>query len=87
MAGTPPLEGKSSAARDAHASGDIEPLRERRPYMRDRAYTLVGQLMCHDLKRRADTAAAVALLEAYARDPLVANPPVASRRRRHKKRR
>ena len=72
---------------DEHAKGEIEPLRERRPFMRDRAYTLVGQLMCHAPKRRADTAAAVALLDAYARDPLVANPPVASRRRRRKKRR
>ena len=87
LAGSPPLDGKSTEARAAHAGNDIEPLRQRRPFLRDRAYDLVGQLMCHDPEERAGTEAAVALLKAYASDPLVANPPKSSRRKRLRKRR
>lgn len=86
LAGVLPVEGKSAEARDAHAAGDVVPLRERRPYLRDRAYTVVSQLMRHDPARRADTAAAVALIEAYAKDPLVANP-IKSRKKRRRRRR
>jgi len=86
LAGSPPVQGKSADARQAHAEGDIDPLRERRPFMRDRAYAVVSQLMCHDPARRPDTAAAVALLEAYANDPLVATP-LKSRKKRRRRRR
>jgi len=82
LAGTAPVAGNSSEARQAHASGDVVPLKECRPYLRDRAYAVVNRLMAHDPRQRADTAAAVALLAAYENDPLVANPLRTKRRTR-----
>ena len=87
FAGAPPVEGASAEARAAHAAGDVRPLRERRPYLRDRAYAVVGSLMAHRPADRADAAAAVALLEEYAHDPLVANPPRSTKRRPRGRRR
>jgi serine/threonine-protein kinase len=84
LAGVPPVEGRSAEARRAHAEGDIVPLKERRAFLRDRAYAVVGRLLAHDPSQRADTAAAVALLAAYERDPLVANPLRKKRRKRRR---
>lgn len=85
LAGTAPVDGNSSEARQAHADGNIVPLKERRPYLRDRAYAVVGRLMAHQPRQRADTAAAVALLAAYENDPLVANPLRKKRRTRRRR--
>ena len=83
LAGAPPVEGTSAAAREAHAAGSVNPLKEARPYLRDRAHHVVALLMAREPFERSDPAAAVALLEAYANDPLVAQPL----RTRKKKRR
>ena len=74
LAGTPPVEGPSAEVRQRHGDGDVPSLKEVRPYLRDRAYSVIGHLLAHDPAKRADPAAAVALLEAYANDPLLANP-------------
>ena len=86
LAGSKPVEGTSAEARAAHAAGRITPLKERRPYLRDRAYAVVGRLMSRATKPRPDAAAAVALLEAYRNDPLVTRPPVRKKRRRRRRR-
>lgn len=86
LAGVAPVDGTSAEARAAHAAGEIKPLKEVRPYMRDRAYAVVGRLLAHEPRTRADTAAAVALLSAYENDPLVANPLQKRRRKRRKRR-
>jgi len=85
LSGKKPVEGNSARAREVHAAGLLRPLREVRPQMRDRAYAVVGRLLTHDPKKRPDTAAAVALLEAYRDDPLLARP-LRSRRLRHRRR-
>jgi serine/threonine-protein kinase len=87
FAGEPPVDAPSAEARAVHAAGEVPPLKERRPYLRDRAYAVVGRLMAHNPAKRADTAAAVALLEAYANDPLVAQPLKKKRRPRGRRRR
>ncbi len=86
LAGVPPVQGTSAEARAAHAAGEVAPLKDVRPYLRDRAYAVVGRLLAHDPRHRADTAAAVALLAAYENDPLVANPLQKGRRKRRKRR-
>jgi serine/threonine-protein kinase len=86
LAGTPPFVGSSAEARAAHAEGKLEPLNGRRPYLRDRAYAVVGNLMAHDPSRRADPDVAVGILEAYDADPLL-RTPLKSRKRRKRKRR
>jgi len=85
LAGVPPVLGNSAEARQAHAIRDIVPLKESRPYLRDRAYAVINRLMAHEPRQRADTAAAVALLAAYENDPLVANPLRKKRRTRRRR--
>jgi len=85
LAGAPPVEGPSAAARAAHARGDVVPLKERRPYLRDRAYNVVERLMAHRPGERASPAQAVVLLEEYANDPLVARPLKTRRRKRRRR--
>ena len=87
LAGTPPVDAPSAEARATHADGEFPSLKERRPYLRDRAYSVVSRLMAHQPTQRADTAAAVALLEAYSNDPLVAQPLRKKRRPRGRRRR
>jgi serine/threonine-protein kinase len=83
LAGVPPVEGASAEARAAHAAGRVRPLKEVRPFLRDRAHAVVGSLMTRDPGARPDAAGAVALLEAYLSDPLVAHPLRTRRRKRH----
>jgi serine/threonine-protein kinase len=85
LAGVPPVEGPSAEARAAHAAGRVPSLKERRPYLRDRAHAVVGRLMEHDPLRRVDPAAAVALLEAYQADPLVTRPLRTRKARRRRR--
>ena len=85
LAGAPPVDGPSALARAAHAKGDVVPLKERRPYLRDRAYAVVDRLMAHRPDDRASPAQAVALLEEYATDPLVARPPKKKKKRRRRR--
>ncbi|MEM8885826.1 MAG: protein kinase [Planctomycetota bacterium] len=87
LAGGPPVDAPSSEAREAHARGDVPLLKDRRPYLRDRAYSVVNRLLAHDPADRPDPAAAVALLEAYANDPLVANPLQSRKRKKTRRRR
>jgi serine/threonine-protein kinase len=87
LAGVPPVAGTSAEARAAHARGAVTPLKEARPFLRDRAYATVGALMRHDPRRRADPATAVALLEAYRRDPLVTRPPKKTKKKKKRRRR
>jgi len=82
LAGVPPVEGTSAEARAAHAAGRLRPLKDVRPFLRDRAYVVVGRLLSHDPAVRPDPAEAVAILEEYANDPLVARPLKTRRRRR-----
>jgi serine/threonine-protein kinase len=84
LAGSPPHDGPSAEARLAHAEGRIEPLRKRRPYLRDRAYTVVDRLMEREPERRADSAEAVDLCEAWSKDPLMRSPPTSRKRRRRR---
>jgi len=84
LAGISPVEGTSAEARAAHAEGRVRPLKEARPYLRDRAYAVVSRLMCHDPRQRANTAAAVSLLQAYQADPLASHPPISRKRRRRR---
>jgi len=85
LAGAPPVEGKSAEAREAHARGNVVPLKERRPYLRDRAYAVVDHLLAPNPRDRAGPAVAVALLEAYENDPLVTNPPRKKRKTRRRR--
>jgi len=87
LAGVPPVEGTSAEARAAHARGRVKPLKEAKPFLRDRAYATVSAFMRHDPRRRADPATAVSLLEAYRRDPLVTRPPKAKKKRKKRRRR
>jgi serine/threonine protein kinase len=87
LAGVAPVEGTSAEARAAHARGRVRPLKEAKPFLRDRAYATVGALMRHDPRRRADPATAIALLEAYRRDPLVTRPPQKKKKKKRRRRR
>ncbi len=84
LGGVPPVEGSSAEARAAHAQGRLRPLKDVRPFLRDRAYVTVGRLLSHDPAVRPDPAEAVAMLEEYVEDPLVTHP---LRTRRKKRRR
>lgn len=86
LAGQPVCDGESASAREAHANGTIPALKDCRAFLRDRAYSVVSRLMAHDPQRRADSAAAVTLLEAYSNDPLVA-APLRSRKKKRRRRR
>jgi serine/threonine-protein kinase len=85
LAGVPPVEGGSGEAREAHAAGRVRPLKEVRPFLRDRAHSVVASLMSHDPAQRPDAGGAVALLEAYANDPLVTRPLKTRRKRRRQR--
>ncbi len=74
LAGTPPAGREGGEARAAHAEGRFPSLKERRPFLRDRAHAVVSRLIQHDPVKRADPGAAVALLEAYQSDPLLTRP-------------
>ncbi len=87
LAGTPAIEGASSEVRRMHARGKVPPLRETRPYMRERAYTTVSRLMTYDPAKRPDPSAAVALLDAYANDPLLGKTITSRKKRRRRRRR
>jgi serine/threonine-protein kinase len=82
LAGALPVEGGSAEARAAHAAGNVRPLKEVRPFLRDRAHATVASLMTHHPAARPDAAQAIALFEAYMNDPLVARPLRTRRRRR-----
>jgi serine/threonine-protein kinase len=82
LAGAPPVDGTSAEARAAHAKGRLRPLKDARPFLRDRAYVTVGRLLSHDPAVRPDPAEAVAMLEEYANDPLVTNPLRTRRKKR-----
>jgi len=84
LAGVPPVEGTSAEARAANAAGRIRPLKDARSFLRDRAYVAVGRLLSHDPAVRPDPAEAVAILEEYANDPLVAHPLRTRRKRRRR---
>ena len=86
LACQPVCDGNSADARAAHAAGTTPSLKEIRPFLRDRAYAVVGCLTAHDPQQRADSAASVALLEAYSNDPLVATPLRAAKKRRRRRR-
>jgi serine/threonine protein kinase len=86
LAGEPVCEGNSAEARTAHAEGTIPPLKETRGFLRDRAYAVVSRLLKHDPRQRVDSAAAVALLEAYSNDPLVAAPLRPGKKKRRRRR-
>jgi serine/threonine protein kinase len=82
LAGVPPVEGASAEARAAHAEGRLRPLKDVRPFLRDRAYVTVGRLLSHDPAVRPEPPEAVAMLEEYATDPLVLRPLRTRRKRR-----
>jgi serine/threonine-protein kinase len=84
LAGMPPVEGHSAEARAANAEGRLRPLKDARPFLRDRAYVTVGRLLSHDPAVRPGPAEAVAILEEYAQDPLVTHPLKTRRRRRRR---
>lgn len=84
LAGEPPVAGPSAEARAAHAAGDVPPLKEKRPHVRQRAHTIVNRLLSHDPGRRPDPGSAVALLEAYRNDPLLTRPLKPRRKRRRR---
>ncbi len=83
LAGAPPVAPGSADVREAHASGRLRPLKEARPFLRDRAYVTVGRLLSHDPAVRPDPKEAVAILEEYVQDPLVTHP-LKTRRKRHR---
>jgi len=83
LAGEPPVPSVGDA-RAAHARNEVPSLKERRPFLRDRAYHVVDRLMAHDPERRVDPAGAVALLEAWRNDPLLTRPLQRGRRRRRR---
>ncbi len=85
LAGVPPAGAGAKDARAAHAAGVLPSLKERRPFLRDRAHAVVGRLIQHDPVRRPDPGAAVALLEAYDNDPLLTRP-LRKRSRRSRRR-
>ncbi len=85
FAGKPPVAGDSATCRAAHASGEIPPLRDARPYLRDRAHAIVEQFMKFEPAERSNARAAVGLLEAYLDDPLVKRPLVAKKKRRRRR--
>jgi serine/threonine-protein kinase len=84
LAGVPPVEGTSAEQRAAHAAGRLRPLKDARPFLRDRAYVTVGRLLSHDQAVRPEPAEAVAMLEEYANDPLVTHPLRTRRKRRRR---
>ncbi len=84
LGGAPPVEGASAEARAAHAEGRLRPLKDVRPFLRDRAYVTVGRLLSHDPAVRPDPAEAVAMLEEYLEDPLVTHPLKTRRKKRRR---
>lgn len=84
LGGVPPVEGASAEARAAHAAGRLRPLKEVRPFLRDRAYVTVGRLLSHDPAVRPDPAEAVAILDEYLQDPLVTHPLKTRRKKRRR---
>jgi serine/threonine-protein kinase len=84
LGGVPPVEGDSAAAREAHAAGRLRPLKDVRPFLRDRAYVTVGRLLSHDPAVRPDAAEAVRMLEEYLADPLVTHPLKTRRKKRRR---
>ncbi|MEE8106638.1 MAG: protein kinase [Planctomycetota bacterium] len=86
LSGLPPADGLEGDVRELHADGEIPPLKTLRPYLRDRAHTVVGKLMARDPAARPDPGTAVALLEAYANDPLL-NKSITKKKRRRRRRR
>jgi len=84
LGGVPPVEGGSAEARAAHAEGRLRPLKDVRPFLRDRAYVTVGRLLSHDPAVRPDPAEAVAMLEEYVEDPLVTHPLKTRRKKRRR---
>jgi len=87
LAGVPPVAGTSAEARAAHARGRVKPLKEAKPFLRDRAYATVSALMRHDPRRRSAPTAAVSLLQAYQKDPLVTRPPQKKKKTKRRRRR
>ena len=55
--------------------------------MRERAYTTGSRLMTYDPAKRPDPSAAVALLDAYANDPLLGKTITPRKKRRRRRRR
>jgi len=86
FSGRPPADDMEGDVRELHARGEIPPLKTLRPYLRDRAHTVVGNLMAQDPADRPDPAAAVALLEAYVNDPLLSTSITKKKRRRRRRR-
>ncbi|HEX5136716.1 MAG TPA: protein kinase [Planctomycetota bacterium] len=84
LAGIPPVDGASAEARAANAAGRLRPLKDVRPFLRDRAYATVGRLLSHDPAVRPGPAEALRMLEEYATDPLVAHPLRTRRRKRRR---
>jgi serine/threonine-protein kinase len=84
LAGVPPVEGGSSEAREAHAAGRVKPLKDVRPFLRDRAYATVGRLLSRDPAARPDPAEALRILEEWQQDPLVAHPLKTRRKKRRR---
>lgn len=84
LAGVPPVEGTSAEAREAHAAGRLKPLKDVRPFLRDRAYVTVGRLLSRDPAVRPDAAEAVRMLEEYVKDPLVTHPLKTRRKKRRR---
>jgi serine/threonine-protein kinase len=82
LAGALPVEGDSAEQRAAHAAGRVRPLKDVRPFLRDRAQATVASLMAHHPDARPDAEQAIALIEAYMNDPLVARPLRTRRKRR-----
>lgn len=86
LAGKKPVDGTSAEARAAHAAGEVPPLKDVRPYLRDRAYSVVERMMALYPKPRPDPGSVVALLEAYQKDPLVTRPLTKRKTRRRRRR-
>jgi serine/threonine-protein kinase len=84
LAGVPPVEGESAAAREAHVLGRLRPLKELRPFLRDRAHVTVGRLLSHDPAVRPGPLDAVSMLEEYLNDPLVLHPLRTRKKRRYR---
>jgi serine/threonine-protein kinase len=82
LAGVPPVEGASAEAREAHAAGRVKPLKDVKPFLRDRAYATVGRFLSRDPAARPDPAEAVRVLEEWVQDPLITHPLKTRRKRR-----
>jgi len=86
LAGAKPVAGNSAECRAAHAKGEVTPLKEARPFLRDRAGATVDKLMRLLPADRASAFDAVTLLQEYLNDPLVSRPLVARKKRRRRRR-